>query len=178
MDFWEVVGTRRSVRSYSSDPVPTEMIERVLEGARIAPSANNVQPWRFIVIRDASVKSEVADLAAGQQFIAEAPVVIVCCVQRYHDRYSWLADDMCLVDGSIAFTHLLLAARAEGLGTCWIGAFDHDELKRLLGVPDEYVILALAPLGYPAGEGVFRTTVDRRSFQDIVFLERFGEQIG
>ncbi|HOX39639.1 MAG TPA: nitroreductase family protein [Candidatus Brocadiia bacterium] len=177
MDLWSVLNTRRSVRSFSPRPVSSEAIERALEAARAAPSANNIQPWKFIVVRSASSRLRIAELSAGQMFIAEAPVVIVCCVRRYRDEYSWLQERMCLVDGSIAFTHLILAARAEGLGTCWIGAFSHDELKRHLGVPGDYDILALTPLGFPKDENAFRPVVDRKPFEDVVFLDHFGGEM-
>ena len=128
MDFLEVLLTTRSVRSYSSKPVEAEVLKRILNCARMAPSANNVQPWRFVVAHDEKMRKAIAKASANQSFIAEAPVVIVCCGKRYVDRWSWIKKNMYLVDTTIAIDHLTLAARNEGLGTCWIGAFDHDVL--------------------------------------------------
>ena len=168
MEFTTVLRTRRSVRGYKADPVPDEILGRVLEGARMAPSANNVQPWHFVVVRDAAKRRELAELAAGQSFVGEAPVVIVCCGKRYTDRYSWIHDNMYLVDCAIAIDHLTLAARNEGLGTCWIGAFDHDGVKRAVDVPAGYDVLMLIPVGFPARQSAFRETESRKSLNEIV----------
>ena len=175
MDFEEVIKTRRSVRSYREDPVPDDVLERVLGAAQSAPSANNVQPWRYIVVTDEETRGEIADISFNQAFIAEAPVVIVCCGKNYHDSYSWLADNMFLVDSTISFDHLTLAARNEGLGTCWIGAFDHPQLKELLDVPTGYDIVVLTPLGYPKSGSAFRPASNRKSLSEIVFHDKFGQ---
>jgi nitroreductase len=168
MEFSEVVGTRRSVRAYKPDPVPDEVLRRVLDGARMAPSANNLQPWHFIVVRDQTTRRNLADLAAGQTFVGQAPVIIVCCGKRYTDRYSWLRENMYLVDCTIAIDHLTLAARNERLGTCWIGAFDHERVKEAAKVPDGYDVIMLMPVGYPASPGAFRGTTSRRALEEIV----------
>lgn len=175
MDFAEVVRTRRSVRSYRSDPVPEDALDRVLSAAQSAPSANNVQPWRYIVVKDEAMRQKIADVALSQTFIAEAPVVVVCCGKNYHDRYSWIADNMFLVDSTISFDHLTLAARNEGLGTCWIGAFDHPQLKELLDVPAGYDILVLTPLGYPKSDSAFKPVKNRKPLSEIIFHEKFGK---
>jgi len=168
MDFTTVVKTRRSVRSYRPDPIPDDVLRRVLDAARVAPSANNVQPWHFIVVRDAGKRKELASLAAGQSFVGEASVVIVCCGKRYMDRYSWLGDSMYLVDCTIAIDHLTLAARNEDLGTCWIGAFDHEGVKRAVQVPTGYDVIMLMPVGYLASPGAFRETSSRRPLEAVV----------
>jgi len=173
MDFREVIETRRSVRSYSDKPVPDDALQRVLDAARLAPSANNTQPWEYIVVRDENLRKQIATHSFNQTFIAEAPVIILCCGRRYHDPYSWIADNMYIVDCTISFDHLTLAARNEGLGTCWIGAFDNDALKKLLNVPDDYDIIMLTPLGYPASASAFRKTASRRPLEEIVHKERF-----
>jgi nitroreductase len=174
MDFHEVIRTRRSIRSFSNRVVGVETVGRILEAARIAPSAANTQPWHFIVVREADRRAKLAELAAGQMFIAEAPVVIAACGLKYHDRYSWIADHMFLVDVSIAMTQLTLAARAEGLGTCWIGAFDHSGVHALLKVPDTHRVVMLTPLGYPAGKDAFAGPGKRKNLAEIVSYETFG----
>lgn len=168
MDFTTVLKTRRSVRSYKPDPIPEDVLSRVLGGARVAPSANNVQPWHFVVVKDEAKRRK---LAAGQSFVGEAPVVIVCCGKRYTDRYSWIRDNMYLVDCTIAIDHLTLAARNEGLGTCWIGAFDHEEVKRAVDVPDGYDVIMLIPVGYPASESAFREPGSRQALESIVTMQ-------
>jgi len=174
MDFLEVLLTRRSVRSYSSKAIDSKVLRTVLDAARMAPSANNVQPWRFIVVSDDNKRKAIARISANQSFIAEAPVILVCCGKRYVDRWSWLEKNMYLVDTAIAIDHLALAARNQGLGTCWIGAFDHEDLKNLLKVPDGFDIIVLIPLGYPARPELFHETSSRKPLDEIIFAETFG----
>jgi len=160
MDFYEVVRTRRSIRSYRPDPIPEDALNRVLEAARIAPSGSNRQPWRFIVVKDVGLKKRLVPACGNQGFIAEAPMVIVACGRAAP------------IDVSIAFTHLILAARAEGLGTCWIGSFDNEKVKEVLGIPEGFNVVAVTPLGYPAGEG-FREPSSRKPLSEIVSLDGF-----
>jgi nitroreductase len=173
MDFYEVIKTRRSVRSFKADAIPDDVLERVLDAARIAPSGSNRQPWRFIVIRDPALKVRLVPSCHGQRFIATAPIVIAAC-GRYidFDRGDWMGDSSMLVDVTIAIDHLILAARAEGLGTCWIGSFNNDQLKALLDVPDGWEIVALTPLGYPDGEP-FVETADRKPLSEIACEDRW-----
>ncbi|MBS7640006.1 MAG: nitroreductase family protein [Candidatus Bathyarchaeia archaeon] len=173
MDFYEVIRTRRSIRSYKPDPIPDDVLMRVLDAARIAPSGRNLQPWKFIVVRDAELKRRLAIACHGQMFIAEAPVVIVACGYNIHgNRGEYMGDLSMLVDVSIAFTHLILAARAEGLGTCWIGSFSNEEVKRILGIPEDVNVVAITPLGYPRGKS-FREPGPRKSLQEIVSFDKY-----
>lgn len=175
MDFYEVIRTRRSIRSYKSDPIPENVLRRVLEAARIAPSGANRQPWRFIVVKNPEVKRRLAEACNGQMFIAEAPVVVVACGFNIHyNRGGYMGDFSMLVDVSIAFTHLILAARAEGLGTCWIGSFDNRRVKKLLGIADDVNVVAITPLGYPKSPEAFRKPGFRKSLEEIVCYERFS----
>ena len=173
MDFYDVAKTRRSVRSYRSDPIPEEVLDRVLEAVRIAPSGSNRQPWRFIVVKDEATKQRLVPACNGQSWIADAPVVIVACGQNIHyNRGGYMGDMSVLVDVSIGFTHLILAARAEGLGTCWIGAFSNDEVKKILGVPEDYYVVAVTPLGYPEGEP-FKGPASRKPLSEIASTDKF-----
>jgi nitroreductase len=176
MDFTEVIRTRRSVRSYSDKPVPEDALKRVLEAAHVAPSANNTQPWHYIVVKDAEKREAIAHLSADQGFIAQAPVVIVCVGKRYHDQWSWIGENMYLVDCAISLDHLLLAARNEGLGTCWIGAIgaaSQKELQKLLKIPHGQAVFMLTPLGYPKSPGAFRPALSRMPFDQMVSYETF-----
>ena len=177
MDVMEAIQKRRSIRKYRPDNIPEDVLERLLNALRLAPSGGNAQPWKFIVVRDKGVKLEVVAACTwyaadgrrvAQDWIEEAPVVIVCCGKRYMDRYSWLGDNMYLVDCTNAIDHLTLAARNEGLGTCWIGAFDHEKVKRAATVPDGYDVIMLMPLGFPASPDAFRETSSRRSLEAVV----------
>jgi nitroreductase len=148
MDIYEAIRTRKSVRSYRDIDVEQEKLDRVLEAARLAPSAGNRQEWRFVVVRDEAKRKKLAEAAAGQTFIAQAPVVIACCAQT--DHYRMRCGLECYsVDVPIAIDHLTLAATAEGLGTCWIGAFDADAVRRILSIPRSVEVVELLPLGYP-----------------------------
>lgn len=151
MDLWEALKTRRSVRSYKTDPVPREKVERVLEAARIAPSAANRQPWHFFVVTDAGKRAALKE-AYGKEWCSSAPVVIVACARP---KDAWKRSDgvnYAFVDVAIAFDHLILAACAEGLGTCWVGAFKPAELRRVMNLPADLEPVAMTPLGFPAEE--------------------------
>jgi len=173
MEFYEVLKTRRSIRSYKQDAVSEETLNRILEAARIAPSGSNRQPWRFILIDDEELKSSVAELCGKQMWISEAPIVVVACgINIDYNRGGYMGDMSFMMDVTISFTHLILAARAEGLGTCWIGSFDNDSLKHLLGVPEDVNVVAVTPIGYPKGEG-FRKTGKRKNLKEIISENEF-----
>jgi len=173
LDFYEVIRTRRSVRSYKNKPILEEVLNRVLETARIAPSGSNRQPWKFILVKDEALKQKMILACKNQTFVAEAPVIVVACGKKIpSNRGGYMGEMSMLVDVSIAFTHLILAARAEGLGTCWIGAFNNNEIKRLLEVPNGYEVIAVTPLGYPP-EGVFTEPRNRKNLDEIVSLNKF-----
>jgi nitroreductase len=173
LDFYRVIQTRGSVRSYKKDPIPEEVLNRVLEAARVAPSGSNLQPWKFILVKDDALKKKMVSVCDNQEFVAEAPLVVVACGKKLlFNRGGYMGEMSMLVDVSIAFTHLILAARAEGLGTCWIGAFNNDEIKGLLEIPDGYEVVAATPLGYPF-EDVFTEPRDRKNLEEIVSLNKY-----
>jgi len=166
MEFYKVVRTRRSVREYQPKAIRQEVLDRVLDAARIAPSGSNRQPTRLILIQQEETKQKVAELCHGQSFIAAAPVVVAACGRDInYNRGEWMGRCSMIVDVTIAVDHLTLAARAEGLGTCWIGSFDGPALKAFLGLPKEVEVVALTPLGFPKG----RIPVD-----EFVMKEKWG----
>lgn len=171
MDFYEVINKRKSVRKYKSDPVPDEVLNRILEAGRIAPSAKNIQPWHFIVVRKADIKEKLIDTCRGQRFLAEADVVLCGCSS---EKIAWgkMGGYMSAfaIDLTIAFEHMILAAAYEGLGTCWIGAFEEKKVKEVLQVPDDMRVVALTPIGYPAEEPKHR---GRKPLQEIVSYEKY-----
>jgi nitroreductase len=153
MDLYDVVRTRRSVRKYRPDPVPQEVLNRVLDAARIAPSGSNRQPTRLIVVTDDETKKRLVPMCHDQAFIATAPVVIIACGRDIkYNRGEWMGRCAMIVDVAIAVDHLTLAARAEGLGTCWIGSFSNAALKKFFDLPEDVDVVALIPLGYPKGD--------------------------
>ncbi len=174
MEFTDVIKTRRSIRNYSDRPVDDATLQRVLDAARLAPSANNTQPWHFVVVQDAARRAKLAGIAGGQSFVGEAPIVIAACGKCYTSKHSWIGPNMFLVDAAIAIDHLTLAARDEGLATCWVGAFDHDAVSEFLEVPDTHRVIMLIPIGHPLKADAFSATAKRKSLSEIVSEESFG----
>ncbi len=153
MDFNEVVQLRHSVRSYRPDPLPPEILQQMLEAARIAPSAQNRQPWRFIVLQD-SAKIKELSLHSGflgmvNLFIRQAPCVIVACADTT-GNLKINEQDYYLVDTAIAFHQMMLTAWSFGIGSCWLAAFNEKKLASWLKIPPAWRIVALSPFGYPA----------------------------
>ncbi len=169
MTVLEAIKARRSVRKYLDKPIPQEVLNRILEAARLAPSASNRQDWKFIVVQDPELKQKVAVAARNQMFIAEADVIIAG-VSLNPDRLMSCEVPAYAVDLGIAMEHIALAAVAEGLGTCWIGAFNQKEVKELLQVPAEYKVVELMPIGYPADQPRVKV---RKTLDEIVSYDRF-----
>ena len=172
MDVFDAIEKRRSIRNYESTPVPDEKLEKVLEAARLAPSASNVQPRHFIVVTD---KERRDALAAGMfaRFLKQAPVVIVACGDEKKSP-KWYP-----IDVAIAVENMVLAATGEGLGTCWIGSFNENKVRDALRIPENLRVVVLLAVGYPSGkEGlgskVLRFVRKRKSLDEIVSIEEYG----
>lgn len=151
-DFWEVLKKRHCTREF--DPkkeVEDEKIEKILEAAKMAPSAGNMRDWHFEVVKDSDKKIKIAQAALGQMFIAEAPVVIVVCSdlkiaeEHYGERGVSLYSAQ---DSAAACQNLFLAATALDLGACWVGAFDEREVRNILELPEHIRPLVIVPVGY------------------------------
>lgn len=171
MDLMDAIKTRRSIRRYKDTPLPENLLKEVLNAARFAPSADNAQPWRMIVVMDEQLKLKLAAAAYGQKFIAQAPTVIVVCgipdeafptIGGYMNAH--------VIDVAIAVDHLTLAAQSHGLGTCWIGWFKEEKVREVLGIPEDVRVIAMTPLGYP-DESPERTP--RKNFEDLVMYDRY-----
>lgn len=148
MEFYEVINKRRSIRAYKKDPVEDSKLSRILNAARLAPTAANRQPYSLIVVKDEDTKIRLKD-AYSQEWFFTAPVIICACALPDD---AWKRNDgkgYVDVDVAIAIDHLILAASAEGLGTCWIAAFKPEVVKEVLNIPDNMEPLVLTPLGYP-----------------------------
>ncbi len=173
MDLWKAINTRRSVRRFAPSEVSASTVKKLLEAAVRAPTAGNMQPWHFIVVRSSEVKQALASAAYEQGFVAQAPVVIVVCAdpERSAARYGSRGRDLyCLQDTAAATDHILLAATALGLGTCWVGAFDEAAVARALALPTEWRPVAMVPVGQPSTDpGAGRA---RRSLCEVTsFIE-------
>ncbi len=178
MELYDVINTRRSVRQYSDKDIPEDIIRKVMIAAGRAPSGSNRQNWKYILISDKDTQKKISNICKGQKFIAQCPVTVVICgrdMSSSYNRGNYMGEMGMLVDTSISFTHFILAARAEGLGTCWIGLFDNDEMKKLLNVPEGWQVVAISPLGYPQKEGAFHSDVSRISYEELVSENEFQE---
>ena len=171
--FLDLAEKRRSVRAYKPDEVPEEMLQTVLEAGRLAPSACNKQPWRFIVVRSETVRRALG-AAYAREWFWKAPLVIAVCIlpkeawTRSHDGKNYA-----MADGALAMDHLQLAAAELGLGTCWIAAFDPAAAREILNLPDGVEIVGMTPLGFPDVEPSPRVR-SRRPLGEIVLKERWG----
>jgi nitroreductase len=170
MTVMQAIQTRNSVRRYQNKPVEEEKLLRLLEAARLAPSASNRQEWRFIIVRSEQTRQALAQAAHNQTFVGEAPVVIVACAEGT-DHIMSCGLTCFSIDVAIALEHIALQAAEEGLGTCWIGAFDQAPVKRLLGIPAKVQVVELMPLGYPADEA---RPKQRKSLAEIAMREQWG----
>ena len=171
MNVYDAIKTRRSIRAYKPDPVPEDKLNKVLEAARLAPSGKNGQPWRFVVVRDPAIRQALVAACKGQTCLAQAPVVIAVCgadAEAYQKQGGYMTS--MVMDTAIALEHLMLAATVEGLGTCWIGAFNEGEVRKILNVPANLRIVALTPLGYPAESP---NPQPRKELKEIVINDRF-----
>jgi nitroreductase len=160
MDFTKVVEKRRSIRRYKPDPVPDNLIEKILESARVAPSASNRQPYHFIIVKDPE-KKKALGLREGT---AEAPVIIVGCADPS------LSPTWHLVDFAIAFEHIVLAATNLGIATCWQGRLENETIKKVLNIPDTIKVVAVTPLGYPAEKPEPK---ERKTLSEMVHHEKW-----
>lgn len=170
MDVQEAVRARYSVRLYEPREIEEDKLLAVLEAGRLAPSGNNRQPWRFVVVRDSLTREKLVEACAGQKFIARAPVVIAA-VGLMPDRMMQCQVPGDPVDVAIAIDHMTLAATHLGLGTCWIGAFDQGAVRDVLGIPDTAKVIEVLTLGYPDGRP---PTKNRKALEEIVCWERWS----
>lgn len=177
MNVFEAIRRRRSVRNYASRPIPDEVLARLCQALRMAPSACNLQPWHFVLVSDPDLRQQLAHAANDQHFIAAAPVTVVACglPGQAYQRMGGTGNSVD-IDVAIALDHLMLAAAAEGLGTCWIGAFAEPEVKRLIGAPAAVKVVAMTPLGYPATADLQHPLqeTDRKPLAAILSADRYG----
>ena len=150
--FASIVKRRAMIRAYKNDPVPEELIQRLLEYAVRAPSAGNLQPWEFIIIQDPEVRAQLATAAFEQTSVATAPVIIAKCadIQRMGEKYGTRGSFYSLVDTSFASLLILLGVVEQGLGACFVGAYDPVEVAKILGLPEHVRPVGLITIGYPA----------------------------
>jgi len=172
MEVSDAIKQRRSTREYSPAPVETEKLVKILEAARLAPSASNRQEWRFIVVNDPDTRQKLSQAAKNQKFVAQAPTVIACCAVT--DEHTMTCGQLCYpIDCAIAIDHMTLQATELGVGSCWVGAFHENEVKKILSVPEDIRVVELLTLGYPAQKCI-ACKKQRLSLKEIAFKETWG----
>ena len=171
MDVIEAIPKRKSIRAYKSTPVPENKLNQVLEAARLAPTGGNRQEMKFVVVKDEKTRKKLSEATGGLKHVAEAPVVIVA-VATQPERMMICDVPAYPVDVAIAIDHMTLAAYDVGLGTCWIGAFQQEMVKDILGIPGSCKVVQLLTLGIPNEEG--RPKV-RKPIEQLICYEKYKE---
>ena len=185
MELFEAIRTRRSIRKYLDKPVEEEKLQAVLEAVRLSPSWANMQCWRLIVVTDNKVREKISDLSYVESYfspkgykanpskkaLAEAPVLIVLCAEPSQSGSIW-GQSYYLVDAGIAAQSMMLAARAQGLGTVFVGVYDEVKVKGVLGIPQNARVVGLFPMGYSAVEEG-KAGPGRKPIEEICFREQW-----
>ncbi|MBI2975267.1 MAG: nitroreductase family protein [Deltaproteobacteria bacterium] len=180
MSFLELAKKRRSIRRYKPDSVPDEIINEILESARLAPSGNNTQPWRFIIVKDAAIKYKLYESSKRQKFMLEAPIIIAlladitCRVKQVNSvdiPENIVVLRKVIRDTAIAGEHIALAATDLGLGSCWNADFEQEDIKPILNVPEFCFVVALFAIGYPAEDPKPRR---RKPLKEIIYYNKFN----
>lgn len=173
VELMETIKGRRSIRKFKKQDVPAEYINQLIEAASYAPSAGNIQPWEFIIVKDTAVKENLAKASYNQAQVEQAPAIIVVCAdeKRSSMGYSKRGRTLyCLQDTAAATQNILLTAYSLGLGTCWIGAFDEDEAKKALKTPEGVRPVVMIPVGYP---DVIPKQRNKRLLNEITHYDTF-----
>ena len=174
MDVIEAITKRRSVRNYLETPVEWDKVATILDSGRLAPSAGNIQDWKFIVVTDIGLRKAIAEAAISQNWMTHAPVFIVVCadIARIQRSYGVRGERLYSIqDCAIAATQMMLTAQSLGLATCWVGAFDEGMIQRALGLPDFLRPQVVLTIGYPDGE---TKPTPRMRLENMVFMNGYG----
>ena len=186
MTVMQAIEARRSIRQYTDAPVTDEELLAVLEAGRLAPSARNLQSWHFTAVRDAALRSALCEACNGQQMVGQAPVALV--IWSDSERMMGCGQSAATIDCSIALSFMLLRAAELGLGSCWLGNIDRDDLSALLNLRPGYVLHTMVALGYPAEspaafdeagsiryfkDASGRLHVPKRHLNDVLVYNRF-----
>jgi len=169
VEVFTAIRQRRSVRAYKNTHVEEDKLRKILEAARLSPSASNRQEWKFVIVKKKETSQKLAKAALEQSFIGEAPVVIVACATETKS-VMLCGQPAYTVDVSIACAFMILQAYELGLGTCWIGAFKEDQVKKILKIPESVRVVAMIPLGYPDEEP---SQSSRKGLDQIVCFEKY-----
>jgi len=172
-DLFEAIRERRSERHFKPDPVPDDTVRRIVDCGLKAPSAGNMQPWQFLIVKRPELRADLSKAAFGQKFVEDAPVVIVVLADpgRSAGRYGNRGSDLyCIQDTAAAVQNMLLAVVAFGLGACWVGAFDEAAASRALELPEHLRPVAMIPIGYPKERPTPRRPRPERPWDEVVTI--------
>ena len=167
MEVFECIRRRRTIREYKSDPIPEDVLEKILQAGRWSPSSSNSQPWHFVVVQDPSTLSELGRIATQGSFISDAPLAIVIVMENAPRPQ---------LDAGRAIQQMELVAWAEGLGTCFVGVRIEEQqiaVKELLNIPSDLELITIMPYGYRP-TSINRTGTPRKDLADMVHSEKFG----
>ena len=164
----DAVRKRYSCRSYQDKPIEKEKLDVILEAARLAPSAKNLQDWRFVVVAEKQIKLKVADCTNRPEVFNKAGIIIAAC--SVSDDVMRCGQAVAPIDVAIALEHIALQATELGLGTCWIGSFDTEKIREILGIPDDIQIIELMAVGYAADS---YKQPNREPIEKIICYERW-----
>jgi nitroreductase len=168
MTVFEAIRRRYSCRAYQDKPIEQDKLDSILEAARLAPSAKNLQDWRFVVVTDKQTKCRLAEAANNQKFLENAGVIIVAC--SVSNEVMRCGQAVGPIDVAIALEHICLQATELGLGTCWIGSFYTEKVRRILDIPAETTIIELMAVGYPADT---KKESNRQPLKKIICYEQW-----
>jgi len=172
MQILDIIKVRGSIRRYKDKPVPTQALLDILEGARLAQSADNRQPWQFIVVTDPAVKKKLVYIAGNQAFVGEAAAVVVCLANP-EESASVGPFEGFLIDLAIAIENMALTAWDLGIGSCWIGDYNEEKVKELLDIPRALRVVSLLTLGYPDQRPGPKY---RKDLDEIVHYQKYGQK--
>lgn len=162
MKVQDAIIERRSIRKYSPKPVSEDLIMQVLEAGRWAPSGDNSQPWEFIIVKDPNTRKRLSELSFWGRFLAQAPVAVAVITNPRSSTH--------IIDGACATQNMMLAAWELGLGTCWIADLNTNETKRILGIPKDFYVITVTPLGFP--EKIPKRT-ERKELRNLIHREKY-----
>jgi nitroreductase len=168
MTVLDVIRKRYSCRAYQDKPIEREKLEQILEAARLAPSAKNLQDWRFVVVTDKETKRKIAQAANNQTFLQNAGAIIVAC--SVSNEVMRCGQAVGPIDVAIALEHIALQAAELGLATCWIGSFHPEKVRPIVGIPQDIAIIELMAVGYPADS---RKEPNRQAIEKVVCYEKW-----
>ncbi|WP_026486490.1 nitroreductase family protein [Caldanaerobius polysaccharolyticus] len=164
-EFIELLKTRRSVRAFIDKPIPKEVLEDIVDCGRLAPSGRNGQPWHFVVITDKDALRYISEQATYGKFIKDAAACIIVYCEKDNNHH--------LEDGAAATENIIIAAKAYGIGTCWVAGYDRtyeQAINKYLGIPENLRMISIIPMGYPAAEP---RMPQKRSLDEVIHWERY-----